>query len=96
MFGPEAVQVATGTLVVTIGGGQVIVSQLLPALPVCGVQVRTGMELPVRTLHSVVTQPLARVGPEGTHVPEGICTLRIAHRVVCQPLPALPVTGVQV
>ena len=94
--GPEAVQVATGTLVVTIGGGQVMVTQLLPALPVCGVQVRTGTELAVSTLHSVVTQPLARVGPEGTQVPDGICTLRIAQTVVCQPLPALPATGVQV
>ncbi len=35
----EAVQVATGTFVVTFGGGQVIVVQLLPAAAVCGVQV---------------------------------------------------------
>ena len=82
MFGPEAVQVATGTLVVTIGAGQVIVTQLFPALPVCGVQVRTGMALPMSTLHSVVTQPLASVGPDGTQVPDGICTLRTAHTVV--------------
>ena len=82
IFGPEAVQVATGTFVVTIGAGQVIVTQLLPALPVCGVQVRTGTDVPTTTLHSVVTQPLARVGPEGTQVPEGMVVLRIAHRVV--------------
>jgi len=96
MFGAAAVQVATGTLVVTIGAGQVIVTQLLPALPVCGVQVRTGMELPTTTLHSVVVQPLARVGPEGTQVPDGMVALRTAQIVVCQPLPALPATGVQV
>ena len=82
MTGAAAVQVATGTLVVTIGAGQVIVTQLLPALPVCGVQVSTGMDVPATTLHSVVTQPLARVGPEGTQVPEGMVVLRIAHRVV--------------
>ena len=51
MVGPLAVHVATGTLVVTIGGGQVMVTQPLPELPVCGVQVSTGMELPIRTLH---------------------------------------------
>jgi hypothetical protein len=82
IFAPEAVQVATGTFVVTIGPGQVIVSQLLPAFPVCGVQVRTGTEVPTSTLHSVVTQPLARVGPDGTQVPEGSCTLRTAQTVV--------------
>src|SRR3954466_6413410 len=96
MFAPLAVQVATATLVVTIGAGQVMVSQLLPALPVCGVQTRTGTEVPTSTLHSVVVQPLARVGPWGTQVPEGICTLRTAQRVVWKPLPAVPVTGVQV
>jgi len=96
MVGPLAVQVATGTLVVTIGGGQVMVTQPLPELPVCGVQVSTGMELPIRTLHSVVVQPLAAVGASGTQVPEGICTLRTAQRVVWKLLPALPVTGVQV
>ena len=42
MTGRAAVHDATGTLVVTIGAGQVIVSQLLPALPVCGVQLSTG------------------------------------------------------
>ena len=82
IFAPEAVQVATGTFVVTIGAGQVMVTQLLPALPVWGVHVRTGIELPMRTLHSVVTHPLASVGPEGTQVPEGICTLRTAQTVV--------------
>jgi len=82
MFGPDAVQDTTGTLVVTIGGGQVIVIQLLPALPVCGVQVRTGMEVPTRTLHSVVTQPLPRVGPDGTQVPDGMVTPRITQTVV--------------
>jgi hypothetical protein len=69
-------------LVVTIGAGQVIVSQLLPALPVCGVQVSTGIELPVRTLHSVVVQLLPRVGPLGTQVPEGTLVLWIVQTVV--------------
>lgn len=82
MFGPDAVQVATGTLVVTIGAGQVIVIQLLPALPVCGVQVRTGTEVATSTLHSVVTQPLPAVGPDGTQVPEGMVTPRMAQTVV--------------
>ena len=82
MFGPVAVQVATGTFVVTIGAGQVIVTQLLSALPVCGVQVSTGTDVPTTTLHSVVTQPLARVGPEGTQVPDGMVVPRIAQRVV--------------
>ena len=35
----EAVQVCTGTFVVTIGAGQVMVVQLLPAEAVAGVQV---------------------------------------------------------
>jgi len=96
MSGAAGVQVATGTFVVTIGAGQVIVTQLLPALPVCGVQVRTGTDVPTTTLHSVVTQPLARVGPEGTQVPDGMVAPRIAQIVVCQPLPALPAAGVQV
>ena len=94
--GGAAVQVATGTLVVTLGGGQVMVSQLLPALPVCGVQVATGVAAPVTTLHSVVVQPLARVGPLGTQVPEGTVAVRTVQTVVWYPLPEVPVTGVQV
>ena len=79
MFGPVAVQVATGTFVVTIGAGQVIVTQLLPALPVCGVQVSTGTEVAVTMLQAVVVQPVARVGGSGTQVPEGrlvVCTVQ--------------------
>ena len=75
MVGPEAVHDSTGTLVVTIGAGQVIVIQLLPALPVCGVQVRTGIDEPARTLHTVVVHPLPLVGPDGTQVPEGMVVL---------------------
>ena len=57
-----------------------IVSQPLPALPVCGVQVSTGTEVAVRTLQAVVVQPLARVGGSGTQVPEGtlaVCTVQM-------------------
>lgn len=71
-FGPEAAQASTGTFVVMIGPGQVIVSQLLPALPVCGVQTWTGVDRMAVTLQDVVTQPLPAVGPEATHVPEGM------------------------
>ena len=82
MSGLAGVQVATGTFVVTIGAGQVIVTQLFPALPVCGVQVSTGVAVPTTTLHSVVVQPLASVGPWGTQVPDGMVVPRIAQRVV--------------
>jgi hypothetical protein len=77
--GEAAVHDTTGTLVVTIGPGQVIVTQLLPALPVCGVQVSTGTDVAVMTLQDVVVQPLARVGASGTQVPEGmlvVCTVQ--------------------
>jgi len=80
--GDAGVQDATGTLVVTIGAGQVMVSQLLPALPVCGVQLTTGKAEPTTTLHSVVVQLLARVGPLGTQVPEGTLVLWIVQTVV--------------
>ena len=77
--GKAAVQDTTGTLVVTIGPGQVIVTQPLPALPVCGVQVRTGTEVAVTMLQAVVVQPLAKVGASGTQTPEGmlvVCTVQ--------------------
>jgi hypothetical protein len=80
--GDAAVQDATGTLVVTIGAGQVMVSQLLPALPVCGVQLSAGAAVPTTTLHSVVVQLLARVGPLGTQVPEGTLVPWIVQTVV--------------
>ena len=82
MFGPEAVHDSTGTLVVTIGAGQVIVIQLLPALPVCGVQVRTGIDEPTRALHTVVVHPLPLVGPDATQVPEGMVVLWTVQTVV--------------
>ena len=72
-------QDTTGTLVVTIGPGQVMVTQPLPALPVCGVHVVTGTDVAVTTLQAVVVQPLARVGASGTQVPEGmlvVCTVQ--------------------
>jgi hypothetical protein len=80
--GEAGVQLATGTLVVTLGGGQVMVTQLLPALPVCGVQLSTGVAAPVITLHSVVVQPLADVGPLGTQVPEGTLVVWTVQTVV--------------
>lgn len=41
--GPLAVQVATGTLVVTTGAGQVVVVYALAAVGPLGVQVATGI-----------------------------------------------------
>ena len=82
MTGRAAVQDTTGTLVVTIGPGQVIVTQPLPALPVCGVQLSTGKAEPTTTLHSVVVQLLPRVGPLGTQVPEGTLVLWTVQTVV--------------
>ena len=96
LFAPEAVQLSTGTLVVTIGAGQVIVIQPLPALPVCGVQARTGIDEPTRTLQTVVVHPLPRVGPDATQVPDGMVVLGTVQTVVWKPLPEVPVTGVQV
>jgi hypothetical protein len=93
---PEAAQLSTGTLLLTIGPGQVMVIQLLPALPVCGVQTCTGTEVPVRTLQAVVCHPLASVGPDGTQVPDGMVVECGVQIVVSQPLPAVPVTAVQV
>jgi hypothetical protein len=93
---PEATQVSTGTLLLTIGPGQVMVIQLLPALPVCGVQTWTGTELPMITLQTVVCHPLAAVGPEGTQTPDAMVVECGVQIVVSQPLPAVPVTGVQV
>jgi hypothetical protein len=52
------VQEATGTSVVTFGGGQVMVTQLFASAPVCGVHTATGSLLTLLSAQTIVFQPL--------------------------------------
>ena len=54
----SGVQVCTGTFVVTAEGAQVIVIQLLPAIPVCGLHVATATLLALLLPQVMVSQLL--------------------------------------
>jgi hypothetical protein len=64
---PLAVQVATGTFVVTTGAGQVVAFQLVPALAAMGVQVATGTSVVMTEPQLVVVQLLPALAATGAH-----------------------------
>lgn len=71
--------------------GQVVVVQLLRALPPAGEQVAgsTGVGPVTRVGHVVVVQKFAAVGPIAKQVPEGVLVLLLEQLVVVQALPAV-------
>lgn len=86
---------AVGPVLVT---GQVVVVQLLRALPPAGVQAAglTGVG-PVDSVGQVVVvQLFSAVGPLGEQVPDGVLVLLLAQFVVVQPFPAVAAEPVQV
>ena len=76
-------QVCTGTLVVTTEGAQVIVIQLLLLLPVCGVQVATGVLLVLLLPQLMVCQLFPALPTCEVHVLTGtLVVLALPHVVV--------------
>jgi len=85
----EAVQVATGTLVVVTAAGQVVVVQPFPELAAAAVQVATGTLVVLFVLHVVVIK-LGETGPEAVQVCTGTFVVLFVLQVVAvQLLPAV-------
>ena len=95
LFAPEAAEATQPNIGVTgavvFGGGQVVVTQLLPAVAEEGVQLATGTAVVVLLPQVVVTQPFSNVPDDDVHVCTGVGPPFTTPQVVVTKL--LPATG---
>lgn len=95
LFAPDAADATQPNIGVTgavvIGGGQVVVTQLLPAVAVAGVQLATGTAVVVLLPQVEVTQPFPNVPDEAVQVCTGVGPLFTTPQLVVTKL--LPATG---